>query len=61
VAFDPDGECLLFRFDSLFSYALSDGQITSIAVTPDIDPDQAILYIGLNPVGDALAFATSDR
>jgi hypothetical protein len=38
-----------------------DGQITSLAVTPDIDADRAILYIALNPVGDALAFATSDR
>lgn len=61
VAFDPDGERLLFGFDSLFSYALSDGQITSLAVSPDIDADQAILYIALNPVGAALAFATSDR
>lgn len=61
VTFDPDGERLLFGFDSLFSYALSDGQITSLAVSPNIDADQAILYIALNPVGDALALATSDR
>lgn len=61
VVFDPDGERLLFGFDSLFSYALIDGQITSLAVSPDIDADQAILYIALNPVDDSLAFATSDR
>lgn len=61
VAFDPDRERLLFGFDSLFSYALSDGQITSLAVNPDIDADQAVLYIALNPLDDTLAFATSDR
>ena len=61
VAFDPDGERLLFGFDNLFSYSLSNGQITSLAVSPDIDADQAILYIALNPVDEALAFATSDR
>lgn len=61
VAFDPDGERLLFGFDSLFSYALSDGQITSLAVSPTIDVNQAILYIALNPTGDELAVATSDR
>ena len=61
VAFDPGGERLLFGFDTLFSYALSDGQITPLPTTPEIDENQAILYIAVNPASDELAFATSDR
>lgn len=61
VGFDPDGERLLFGFDSLFSYTLSDGQITALPVSPQVDADQAILYIAINPVSDEMASATSDR
>lgn len=61
VTFDPDGERLLFGFDSLFWYTLSDGQITALPVSPQVDADQAILYIAINPVSDEMAIATSDR
>jgi len=61
VTFDPDGERLIFGFESLFAYARSDGQITPLPQTPAVDADQAILYIAINPANDALAFATSDR
>ncbi|GAB1422002.1 hypothetical protein MASR2M15_22090 [Anaerolineales bacterium] len=61
VTFDPNGERLLFGLDSLFSYTLSDGQIIALASTPDIDTDQVIFYITLNPINDEIAFATSNR
>jgi hypothetical protein len=61
VAFDPAGERLLFGLDSLFSYTLSDGQIMALSSTPDVDIDQVIFYITLNPVNDEMAFATSNR
>ncbi len=61
VAFDTDGERLLFGFNRLFSYALSDGQIVAVPTTPDVNPDQAILYITVNPLDEEMAFATSNR
>lgn len=63
VTFDPDDERRLFGFDSLFSYTLNDGRITEqhCQHPPQIDADQAILYIAVNPVTDEMAIATSDR
>ena len=61
IAFDPNGEQLLFGFDSLFSYSMSDEQITPLITSPQIDADEAILYIAINPVTDEIAFSTSDR
>lgn len=61
VAFDPNGEQLVFGFDSLFTYSLDNGQITQGITSPQIDIDQAILYIAINPVTDEIAFSTSDR
>lgn len=61
VVFDPNGERLLFGFDTLFSYRLSDAQTLPLPEMPTVDSDQAILYIAVNPANDAVAFATSDR
>ena len=61
VTFDPDGERLMFGFDSLFSHTLGDGRITALPASPQIDTDQVILYIAINPVSDEMAIATSDR
>ncbi len=61
VTFDPDGERLLFGFHSLFSYTLSNRQIVALPTTPDVNPDQAILYITVNPIDNEMAFATSNR
>lgn len=61
VAFDPNGEQLLFGFDNLLSYSLTDGQITPLITSPQIATDQAILYIAINPLTDEIAFSTSDR
>lgn len=61
VAFDPNGERLLFGFERLFSYTLNNGQIVELTETPDIDAEEAILYIAVNPLAKGIAFATSDR
>ncbi len=61
VAFDPNGERLLFGYEDLASYTFNDGNISVMPQTPAVESGQAILYIAMNPTTDALAFATSDR
>lgn len=60
VAFDPDGDRLLFAFGRGAVYDLSTGEITGFQQNPDVANDQAIVYIAVNPVNDTIAFATSD-
>lgn len=61
VAFDPDGDRLLFGYGRVAVYDLETGEVTGFSQHPTVETDQAILYIAVNPVTDALAFATSNR
>lgn len=61
IAFDPNGDRLLFGMDALFEYDLQTGQSNPLPSTPQIDAQQVIFYIGINPVTDELAVSTSDR
>lgn len=61
VAFDPDGERLLFGYGRVAVYDLETGAVTGFPQHPTVATDQAVLYVAANPVTDALAFATSDR
>lgn len=60
VSFDPNGERLLFGYQSLFSYTLADAQISPIE-TPTIGNQDALGYIAINPVSDQIAVATFNK
>lgn len=60
VSFDPNGERLLFGYQTLFSYNLSDTQISSLE-TPTIGNQDALGYIAVNPVSAQIAIATVNK
>ncbi|QPC83117.1 glycosyl hydrolase [Phototrophicus methaneseepsis] len=60
VSFDPNGERLLFGYQSLFSYTLADAQI-SPSETPTISNQDALGYIAINPVSEQIAIATFNK
>jgi hypothetical protein len=60
VSFDPNGERLLFGYQSLFSYTLADAQISPLE-TPTISNQDALGYIAINPVSEQIAIATFNK
>ncbi|RMG89354.1 MAG: hypothetical protein D6712_01830, partial [Chloroflexi bacterium] len=61
VTFDPDGERLIYGLDELFVYSLVDREIAPLSNSPEVDTEQAIFYIAVNPTTEAIAVATTDR
>lgn len=61
VAFDPNGDRILFGFNTLLAYHIETGDVTRLPQAPAVDTDQAILYLAINPINDQLAASTSDR
>lgn len=60
AAFAPDGAMLLFGYQSLYTLNLSNGETTLIQV-PSIAETDAVAYIGVNPMTNAIAFATINK
>jgi hypothetical protein len=60
ATFDSAGERLLFGYQSLSVYELSNGEISAFQ-TPSVTGDDAIGYIADNPVSDQIVFATFER
>jgi photosystem II stability/assembly factor-like uncharacterized protein len=60
ATFDSAGERLLFGYQSLSVYELSNGEISAFQ-TPSVTGDDAIGYIADNPVSDQIVFATFEK
>lgn len=60
VSFDPNGERLIFGYQTLFSYNLSNAQILPLE-TPPIGNQDALGYVAINPVSDQIAIATFNK
>ncbi len=57
VTFAPRGQQLLFGYQTLSSYNLTNGQ-TSALPTPTVTGDDAINYLAISPTSEEIAFAT---
>jgi photosystem II stability/assembly factor-like uncharacterized protein len=61
VTFYPNGQSLLFGYQTLFSYDLATQQVTALPA-PAIAADDAISYLAVNPAQpDEIALATFNR
>ncbi len=60
AAFAPDGATLLFGYQSLYTLTLSNGETTLIQA-PSIAEADAVAYIAVNPMTNAIAFATINK
>jgi hypothetical protein len=60
ATFDPDGDRLLFGYQSLFAYDMATGQTTSFP-SPAVTGNDAISNVAVNTQSDQIALATFNR